>query len=92
MLGINVQLSSNEIIVDSSHTCGGYGIVTREVTDLMEMVAQKEALLVDPVYTGKGMLGLLDLAKKGYFPKGSRVLFIHRGGLPIIFSHWRPSP
>ena len=91
LLRVSVQLSSNEIIVDDSYTCGGYGVVTREVTDVMEMVARKEALLVDPVYTGKGMLGLLDMAKKGYFPKGSRVLFIHTGGLPIIFSHWRPT-
>jgi len=91
LLGVNVQLSSNDIIVDDSYTCGGYGVVTREVTDLMETVARKEALLVDPVYTGKGMLGLFDMVKKGYFPKGSRVLFIHTGGLPIIFSHWRPS-
>lgn len=88
LLGISVQLSPDEIIVNDSYTCGGYGVVTREVTDLMETVAQREGLLVDPVYTGKGMLGLLGLAKQGYFPDGSHVLFIHTGGLPIIFSHW----
>jgi 1-aminocyclopropane-1-carboxylate deaminase/D-cysteine desulfhydrase-like pyridoxal-dependent ACC family enzyme len=88
LLGISVQLSPDEIIVNDCYTCGGYGVVTREVTDLMETVAQREGLLVDPVYTGKGMLGLLGLAKQGYFPDGSHVLFIHTGGLPIIFSHW----
>jgi D-cysteine desulfhydrase family pyridoxal phosphate-dependent enzyme len=90
LLGVNVQLSSDEIIVNDSYTCGGYGVVTKEVTDLMETIARKEGLLVDPVYTGKGMLGLLGLAKQGYFPNGSHVLFIHTGGLPIIFSHWQP--
>jgi D-cysteine desulfhydrase family pyridoxal phosphate-dependent enzyme len=90
LLGIRVELSSNEIIVDDGYTCGGYAVVTREVAGLTEMVAQKEGLLLDPVYSGKGMLGLIGLAKKRYFFKGSRVLFIHTGGLPIIFSHWRP--
>jgi D-cysteine desulfhydrase family pyridoxal phosphate-dependent enzyme len=90
LLDANVRISSDEVIVNDSFTCGGYGVVTKQVTDLMETVAQKEGLLVDPVYSGKGMLGLLGLGKQGYFPKGSRVLFIHTGGLPIIFSHWRP--
>jgi D-cysteine desulfhydrase family pyridoxal phosphate-dependent enzyme len=90
LLGIRVELASDEVIVDDGYTCGGYAAVTREVADLIEMVAQKEGLLLDPVYSGKGMLGLIGLAKKGYFFKGSRVLFIHTGGLPIIFSHWRP--
>jgi D-cysteine desulfhydrase family pyridoxal phosphate-dependent enzyme len=88
LLEASVRLSTEEIIVNDSFTCGGYGVVTREVTDLMETVAQKEGLLVDPVYTGKGMLGLVGLTKQGYFPQGSHVLFIHTGGLPIIFSHW----
>ncbi len=90
LLRVNVQLSQDEIIVNDSFTCGGYAVVTKEVTDVMEAVAQKEGLLVDPVYSGKGMLGLLGLEKQGYFPKGSHVLFIHTGGVPIIFSHWQP--
>jgi D-cysteine desulfhydrase family pyridoxal phosphate-dependent enzyme len=88
LFDVKVQLSQDDIIVNDSYTCGGYGVVTREVTDLMETVAQREGLLVDPVYSGKGMLGLLGLANQGYFKKGSHVLFIHTGGLPIIFSHW----
>jgi len=91
LLGVKAKLSRDDVIVDDSYTCGGYAVVTKEVTDVVEMVAQKEGLLVDPVYSGKGMLGLLGLAKEGYFPKGSRVLFIHTGGVPIIFSHWKPN-
>lgn len=91
LLGANVSLSSDDVIVDDSYTCGGYAVVTKEITDLIELVAQKEGLLVDPVYSGKGMLGLIGLAKKGYFPNKSRVLFIHTGGVPIIFSHWHPT-
>jgi D-cysteine desulfhydrase family pyridoxal phosphate-dependent enzyme len=90
LLHASVQLKPDEIIVNDSFTCGGYGVVTKQVTDLMETVARTEGLLVDPVYTGKGMLGLVGLAKQGYFQKGSHVLFVHTGGLPIIFSHWHP--
>lgn len=88
LLRVKVQPSPSDIIVNDSYTCGGYAVVTREVTDLMETVAQKEGLLLDPVYSGKGMLGLIGLANQGYFGKESQVLFVHTGGLPIIFSHW----
>lgn len=91
LLGVRVDLSPADVIVDDGYTCGGYAVVTKEVTDLVEIIAQREGLLVDPVYSGKGMLGLVGLTKKGYFSKGSRVLFVHTGGVPIIFSHWRPS-
>jgi D-cysteine desulfhydrase family pyridoxal phosphate-dependent enzyme len=90
LLGVKIDLALDDVIVDDDYTCGGYAHVTREVTDFIETVARKEGLLVDPVYSGKAMLGLVSLAKKGYFSKGSRVLFIHTGGEPIIFSHWRP--
>jgi 1-aminocyclopropane-1-carboxylate deaminase/D-cysteine desulfhydrase-like pyridoxal-dependent ACC family enzyme len=89
LLGVTTHAGSDEVIVNDSYTCGGYGVVTKEVTDLMKTVAQNEGLLVDPVYTAKGMLGLVELTKEGYFREGSRVLFVHTGGLPIIFSHWR---
>lgn len=89
LLGVDFHVRASDVIVNDSYTCGGYGAVTQEVTDLMEAVARNEGLLVDPVYTAKGMLGLVDLAKKAYFPEGSRVVFVHTGGLPIIFSHWR---
>jgi len=91
LLGTRVDIPSADIIVDENYTCGGYAVVTKEVTDLIETVARKEGLLVDPVYSGKGMLGLFGLTAKGYFPKGSHVLFIHTGGTPIIFSHWKPN-
>jgi D-cysteine desulfhydrase family pyridoxal phosphate-dependent enzyme len=91
LLQESVEISPTDLIVNDDYTCGGYAIITREVNDVMETVAEKEGLLVDPVYSGKGMLGLLSLAENGYFSKGSRVLFIHTGGSPIIFSHYRPN-
>ncbi len=53
----------------------------------MKLAAAKEAIILDPVYTGKAFAGLIDLARNGYFPKGSRVVFIHSGGSPIMFQY-----
>ena len=47
----------------------------------------KRQILLDPVYSGKAMSGLIDLARKGYFPKGSNVLFLHTGGSPALYAY-----
>jgi D-cysteine desulfhydrase len=65
----------------------GYGIVDREIVDAIRMVAEYEGILLDPVYTGKAMTGLLDLQKKGYFPPASNVVFLHTGGTPALFPY-----
>ncbi|MGB4482626.1 MAG: D-cysteine desulfhydrase family protein, partial [bacterium] len=48
---------------------------------------RKEGLYLDPVYTGKAFLGLMDLAKREIIPPGSRVLFLHTGGLGGLFQY-----
>jgi D-cysteine desulfhydrase len=50
-------------------------------------VAFKETILLDPVYTGKAMTGLIDLVNKNVIKKGSNILFIHTGGTPILFQY-----
>ena len=53
--------------------------------EVMERLAAKtEAMMTDPVYEGKSMQGMIDLARKGFFPKGSRVLYAHLGGAPAL--------
>ncbi|HHW55472.1 MAG: D-cysteine desulfhydrase family protein [bacterium] len=66
---------------------GGYGTIVKEVVDLIRSVARKEGLYLDPVYTGKAFLGLMDLAKREIIPPGSRVLFLHTGGLGGLFQY-----
>ncbi|MEM3986221.1 MAG: D-cysteine desulfhydrase family protein [Candidatus Methanomethylicia archaeon] len=92
-LNLPVKLSDDDIIVYDEYTCGGYGIVTKDVVEVMKKVAKLEAILLDPLYTGKAFMGLMDLIDKGVFEKGSRILFIHTGGLPLIFQYeedlWR---
>ena len=51
------------------------------------MAARHEALLLDPVYTGKAMAGLVAHVRAGRIAAGSRVLFLHTGGLPALFAY-----
>ena len=65
----------------------GYSLPTDSMVEAVKMLAQTEAVLLDPVYSGKAMAGLIDLARKGYFPKGSNVLFLHTGGSPALYAY-----
>ena len=65
----------------------GYGKLNDAVREAMSMAARFEALLLDPVYTGKAMAGLIAHVRSGRIAAGSRVLFLHTGGLPAIFAY-----
>jgi L-cysteate sulfo-lyase len=51
------------------------------------MFAELEAILLDPVYSGKGAAGLIDYCRKGRFRKGERVVFLHTGGAVGLFGY-----
>lgn len=65
----------------------GYSLPTAEMVEAVEMVARFEGILLDPVYTGKAMAGLIGLIRKGYFRKSDKVLFVHTGGSPALFAY-----
>jgi 1-aminocyclopropane-1-carboxylate deaminase/D-cysteine desulfhydrase-like pyridoxal-dependent ACC family enzyme len=54
------------------------------------MMAKTEGILLDPVYTGKAMAGLIDLSRKNYFKKGEKVLFVHTGGSAGLYAYVKP--
>lgn len=60
---------------------GGYAKVKPELLAFMAQFKQEHGIPLEPVYTGKMMYGLFDLVRKGYFPRGSRVVAVHTGGL-----------
>ena len=65
----------------------GYGRLNDAVREAIALAARQEGLLLDPVYTGKTMAGLIEHVQSGVIPAGSRVLFIHTGGLPALFAY-----
>lgn len=77
-----VQNDNWELILD--YHFGGYGKVNTVLVDFINRFLEKTKIPLDPVYTGKMVFGIVDLIEKNYFPKNSKILLIHTGGLQGI--------
>lgn len=78
------EVRDDEIVINPDYAYPAYGVPSAETNDAIRLAAQTEAMITDPVYEGKSMQGMIDLAKKGFFEKGSRVLYAHLGGAPAL--------
>ena len=65
----------------------GYGIPTKAMNDAVMMLARLEGLLFDPVYSGKGLAGMIDLVGNGYFAGAQNIVFVHTGGVAGLFGY-----
>jgi D-cysteine desulfhydrase len=83
--GFALNLQKDDISVIDGYVGKGYGLSSQEEIDLIKQVARLEGLILDPVYTGKAMYGVMDLIRKGRFKKGEKVLFWHTGGIFGLF-------
>ena len=72
--------------VDDSQVGGGYGLPTAASTEAMELVARREGILLDPVYTAKAMAGLIARLRSRAFSSADSILFWHTGGQPGYFA------
>jgi L-cysteate sulfo-lyase len=70
-------VSREDILANTDYVREGYGIPTPGTIEAIEIFARLEGILLDPVYSGKGAAGLIDLIRKGHFRKGQRIVFIH---------------
>ena len=84
-LSLDLEIERQDVIVFDEYIREGYGIVDKEVSDTLRLVALKEGIFLDPIYTGKAMVALLDLIQKGYFKKEDKIVFFHTGGTPALF-------
>jgi len=73
-------LDKSEVVVDDGYIGSGYGEPTEGMIEATKLLAQKEAILLDPVYSGKGFAGLIGMIKKKQLKNNDNVLFIHTGG------------
>jgi len=76
-----------DVIVFDDYIGEGYSRVTEGMLDAVKLLARTEAILLDPVYTGKTMAGMIDLLHKGYFNGIKNILFIHTGGSPALYAY-----
>jgi L-cysteate sulfo-lyase len=76
-----------DIVANSDYVGEGYGVPTDGMADAVKLLARFEGILLDPVYTGKGMAGLIDLIGKGQFEKDSDIVFLHTGGSAGLYGY-----
>ena len=86
-IGTSARVDAKDVVAFDDYVGPGYSLPTPAMVDAVKLLAQTESILLDPVYSGKAMSGLIDLARKGYFPKGSNVLFLHTGGSPALYAY-----
>ena len=78
---------AGDVAVSDAVLAPGYGRLNDAVSDALALAARRAALLLDPVYTGRAMAGLIAHVRSGRIAAGSRVLFVHTGGQPAIFAY-----
>ena len=86
-IGIERTLGPHAVVVDDSHVGEAYGIPTEAMHEAVTMCARLEGLLLDPVYSGKAMSGLIHHARAGRWSSDDDVIFIHTGGTPALFAY-----
>jgi L-cysteate sulfo-lyase len=79
-LGAPGIVKREHAVANTDYVGPGYGLPTPGMVEAVKLLARLEAILLDPVYSGKGMDGMIDLIGKGFFAKDSDVVFLHTGG------------
>jgi len=84
-IGVNFEIPRDTVTCFGDYVGPGYSLPTPEMAEAVKLVARTEGILLDPVYTGKTMAGLIDLVRRGYFKKENNILFVHTGGSPALY-------
>jgi D-cysteine desulfhydrase family pyridoxal phosphate-dependent enzyme len=85
-LGERIEFKPGEVLANANYCSAGYGVLTEQEREAIRLFASYEGILLDPVYTGRAVAGLIDLIHKGFFKKDETVLFLHTGGQPALFA------
>ena len=86
-MGVDRAVPADAVEANCDYVGAGYGLPTPGMAEAVQMVARLEGIFLDPVYSGKGMAGLIDLIRKGVFTAGENVVFLHTGGSSGLFGY-----
>ena len=86
LLGLDFRLNPEDILLNEDYCQSGYGQLQPTEIEAIKLFASSDAILLDPVYTGRAAAGMLDLIAKGFFEAEEKVLFWHTGGTPALFA------
>ncbi len=87
LLGVGTEPALDAVKVYDEYVGPGYGRPTPEMVEAITMLAHLEGILLDPVYSGKGMAGLIGLIRQGVLERGETVMFLHTGGSAALFAY-----
>lgn len=80
-------LAKAKILVDDGYVGEGYGLPAESTLEAIALTARQEGILLDPVYSGKGMAGMIGMIRQGFFKPTDNVLFLHTGGSTALFAY-----
>ena len=86
-LGLPGAVRREQVVANCDYVGPGYGIPAASTIEAIELFAKTEGILLDPVYTGKGAAGLIDLVRKGALAQSDNVIFVHTGGSQALFGY-----
>lgn len=87
LLGLGLTIPREAVVSVGGFWQPKYSIPNEKMVEAVQMLARTEAILLDPVYTGKIMAGLIGLVRQGFFKPGENLLFLHTGGLPSLHAY-----
>lgn len=86
-VGVHNEITRDLVQVTDEYVGPGYSLPSDEMVEAVQLLARTEGILLDPVYTGKVMAGLIGMIREGKFKKEDNVLFLHTGGSPALYAY-----
>lgn len=86
-MGTGLTIRRGDVRANCDYVGPGYGVPTDGMIRSLKLLAETEGLLFDPVYSGKGLDGLIDQVRKGYFDGMNNIVFLHTGGSAALFGY-----
>lgn len=83
----DIPLSLDKTLIDDGYVGAGYGLPTEGTIAAINLIARKEGVLLDPVYSAKGLAGMIGLTEQKFFDRQKDVVFLHTGGAAALFAY-----
>jgi 1-aminocyclopropane-1-carboxylate deaminase/D-cysteine desulfhydrase-like pyridoxal-dependent ACC family enzyme len=87
LLKLDIIVEPEDVPNTDAYAGKAYGIINRAGCEAIELLARTEGIILDPVYVGKAMSGVIDYIRTGKIKKDQTVVFLHTGGTPALFAY-----